>query len=89
MMGTMGGMGKGWYQFPGGGTVPGPMGQPTMAMVEAGEQIVPIGGTTGGGNITINLNFEKEMFVDSDRRMDELARALWTRVRDAMRRHLT
>jgi hypothetical protein len=73
-------------KFPGGGIMPGPMGQSALAMLEAGEQVMPIGATGGGGNVTINLNFEREMFVDSDRRMDELARSLWTRIRDVMRR---
>jgi hypothetical protein len=90
MMGLMGGMGKGWYQFPGGGTVPGPLGQRTMTVLEAGEQVVPIGaGGGGGGNISITMNFSREMFVDSDRRMDELARVIWARIQDAMRRRLT
>jgi hypothetical protein len=89
MMGLMGGMGYGWYQFPGGGTVPGPTGQRSVAMLEAGEQVVPIGGTGGGGNVVINLNFAQGVSVDSDRRMDELARAIWTRIQDAQRRRLT
>jgi hypothetical protein len=91
MMGLMGGMGYGWYQFPGGGTVPGPMGQRSVAILEAGEQVVPIGATGGGGggNVVINLNFAQGVSVDSDRRMDELARAIWTRIQDAQRRRLT
>jgi hypothetical protein len=90
MMGLMGGMGYGWYQFPGGGTVPGPTGQRSVAILEAGEQVVPIGATGGGGgNVVINLNFAQGVSVDSDRRMDELARAIWTRIQDAQRRRLT
>jgi hypothetical protein len=90
MMGTMAGMGPGWYQFQGGGTVPGPMGQRSLAILEAGEQVVPIGATGGGGgSVVINLNFAQGVSVDSDRRMDEMARAIWTRIQDAQRRRLT
>jgi hypothetical protein len=90
MMGTMGGMGPGWYQFPGGGTVPGPMGQQMFAQVEAGETILPIGATAragGGGDLHIHLS--GNVFVDSDQRMDQLAQKIWDRVRDRQRRLLT
>lgn len=75
--------------YPGGGTVPGPLGERTMAIVEAGETILPTGASvaTGGGSVHVHLH--GNVFVDSDQRMDQLAQAVWDRVRDRQRRMLT
>ncbi len=40
--------------FQEGGTVPGPVGMPQLAVVHGGEQVVPVGGS--GGNLTVNIN---------------------------------
>lgn len=51
--GISGGIGK-LFGFATGGTVPGQMGQPQLAIVHGGEHIIPVNGNTGGGiNITI------------------------------------
>jgi hypothetical protein len=62
-----------------------------MAMVEAGERVLPIGATggEGGGTVVININLSGHVIVDSDRRMDQLAHALWSRIKDRQRRQLT
>ncbi len=42
--------------FADGGTVPGPTGAPTLAVVHGGEQVIPVGGGGGGGSVNVTLN---------------------------------
>ncbi len=45
----------GFLGFAQGGTVPGPIGVPQLAVVHGGEEVIPIGGRSGQG-IIININ---------------------------------
>jgi hypothetical protein len=60
---------KGPYKIPGfadGGTVPGPVGAPLLAVVHGGERVIPVGGNGGGtGAITINT-YVTGNNIDSD-----------------------
>lgn len=50
---------KGPYKIPGfaeGGTVPGAIGAPLLAVVHGGERVIPVGGKgSGGANIVVNI----------------------------------
>ena len=50
--GTVGKIG-GFFGFAKGGTVPGPIGAPQLAVVHGGEQVIPVGGRSG---VVININ---------------------------------
>lgn len=61
--------------FAEGGTVPGPVGKPMMAMVHGGETITPPGKTSGSSNVfspTININAS----ISSDYDVRKLAEGL-------------
>jgi len=54
---TAGGVGSGQTrEFATGGTVGGPRGAPSLAVVHGGEQISTPGQQRGGGNMTVNFN---------------------------------
>lgn len=58
------------HKLPGfaeGGTVPGPTGAPTLAVVHGGEQVIPVGGG-GGGAINISINAGAYMGSQQDAR---------------------
>ena len=70
--------------FPGyatGGVVPGPVGQPQMAVVHGGEEIIPANERGGGGGVTIhNLNVKASWdFTDPT-----VKRTIVTSIQDAL-----
>jgi len=67
-------------EFQSGGVVPGPLGQPMLAVVHGGERVIPVGGTTNNANyegnqynVTINDTMAAAMFMEQARQQ-ELAR---------------
>ena len=50
-----GGPGKPLPEFATGGMVPGPIGQPTLAVVHGGETVIPVGQSGGNGSVVIEL----------------------------------
>ncbi len=59
--------------FQSGGVVPGPIGQPQLAVVHGGERITPVGGRTSGGTGGVVVNFQQPVFMNDERSMMQLA----------------
>ena len=76
--GAIAGATRGLLGFASGGTVPGPLGMPQLAMVHGGERVMPANGLSlagGGGAIVINLNGDMYATADVAQKFaDEIAR---------------
>ena len=64
-------------EFQSGGVVPGPLGQPTLAVVHGGERVIPVGGTSNHTNyegnqynVTINDAMAAAMFMEQARQQN-------------------
>lgn len=62
--------------FQHGGIVPGPIGQPQLAMVHGGEKIIPAGGTTGD----VVINFTQPVFMENEAMMGNFARQIYKHI---------
>ena len=65
--GGSGGHGGATRGFASGGIVPGPIGQPQLAMVHGGETIIPAGESGG-----ITINFTQPIFMEREDQMNQL-----------------
>lgn len=64
--------------FATGGTVPGPTGQATLAVVHGGEQVIPVGqGKSNSHNVTVNIAVNAQAFMGSHVQARDFARVIF------------